>query len=144
MDLWSANDADALHRVLVLHQPVRGSADAFEPFCLLQKHHETEPDHSLTTALLLLTDRRWRNGSARLVRRMADSAILDIEQLALLAHTFLAADDALYWRVPEEWFAGGELVIDLDTGKVLDEHADESAPAGPTVARREVSPPPRR
>lgn len=144
LDLWSANSADALHRVLVLHQPVRANADAFEPFCLLQKHHKTDPEHSLTTALLLLTDRRWRNGSARLVRRIAESGILDAEQLDLLAHTFLAADDALYWQIPEEWFAGGEFVIDLDSGTVLDEDAHDSEPVGPTVARREVFPPLRR
>jgi hypothetical protein len=71
LELWSAPNADALHRVLVLRPPVRGSADAFEPFALLQQHHQSEPDSSLTTALLLLTDRRWRNGVARLVRRPA-------------------------------------------------------------------------
>jgi hypothetical protein len=57
--LWLAPTADALHRVLVMHQPIHGCSDAFEPFPLLQKHHETEPATSVVTAMLLLTDRRW-------------------------------------------------------------------------------------
>lgn len=78
-------------------------------------HHASEPETSLTTALLLLTDRRWRDGAARLVRRIADSSILDADQLDLLARTFIAAADAIYLAVPDEWLAGGEqIVIDLD------------------------------
>ncbi len=147
-DLWSAPTADVLHRVLVLHQPVRGGADAFEPFALLRKHHEAEPAGSLTTALLFLTDRRWRNGSAHLVRQIADFGILDADQLRWLARTFLAAEDSIYWRVPDEWFAGGEhFVIELDDGgpdDTTDEDPSGVAEEGPTVARRAVFPPLRR
>jgi hypothetical protein len=147
LELWSAPNADALHRALVLRPPVRGSADAFEPFALLQQHHQSEPDSSLTTALLLLTDRRWRNGVARLVRRIADSSILDGEQLDLLARTFIAAADAVYWRVPDHWFAGGEqIVIDLDRDEP--DETDDGGPVevdeGPVIARRDVFPPLRR
>ena len=46
-NLWTAETADALHRVLLLHAPVRQFADTFEPFQLLVKHHETEPETSL-------------------------------------------------------------------------------------------------
>jgi hypothetical protein len=53
VELWSAPTADALHRVLVLQQPIRSSADAFEPFSLLEKHHEAEPMSSVVTATLL-------------------------------------------------------------------------------------------
>jgi hypothetical protein len=144
-DLWLAPTADALHRVLVLHQPVRGSADAFEPFALLQKHHKTEPECSLTTAVLMLTDRRWGNGAWRLVCRIADSGILDADQLDLLARTFLAADDAIYWQVSDEWIAGGEaFVIELDDSGPDGEDGDDVPEEGPTVARRQVFPPLRR
>ena len=146
VELWSAPTADALHRVLVLRPAVRGSADAFEPFALLQQHHRSEPESSLTTALLLLTDRRWRNGVARLVCRIADSSILDTEHLDLLAHTFIAAADDVYWQVPDEWFAGGEqIVIDLDSDQP-DENdgVPVDVDAGPVVARRAVFPPLRR
>lgn len=155
--LWSAPTANELHRILVLSRPVRGAAaDAFEPFALLNQHHEREPATSLVTALLLLTDRRWRNASARLVRQIADSEVLDGDQLDLLARTFVAADEAVYWHVPDEWFAGGdEIVVDLggagpvdetDVDAVVDADVDDASEAddGPTVARRDVWPPLRR
>jgi hypothetical protein len=151
-DLWSAANADSLHRVLVLHQPFRGSADAFEPFALLKRHHENEPELSFVTALLLLTDRRWRNGSSRLVRQIADSGILDDGQLDLLARAFLAADHALYWQVPDEWFDGGADIVLVDGAGPDDAWPDDGAAGGdedevepgPTVARRDVYPPLRR
>lgn len=153
VDLWSAPDANTLHRVLVLHPPAGRSADTFEPFGLLRRHHETEPATSFTTALLLLTDRRWRDGAARLVRRIADSAILTAEEVELLARTFLAAEKALFWRVPDEWLGppivieGGFGAIDGDTddldgdGGAGDHHPDDDEPI---LTRREVFPPLRR
>lgn len=150
VELWSAPTAAALHRVLVLHQPIRSSADAFEPFSLLEKHHQAEPKSSVVTATLLLTDRRWRTGVGQLARRIADATILDQEQLDLLARAFLVADEALYWPVPDDWFSDDDIIIDL--GVVTIEPADEDAHGdrddvvvpGPTVARREVAPPLRR
>ena len=101
VELWSANSADDLHRVLVLHPVMRRSADAFEPYGLLVKHHEAEPDSSIVTALLLLTDPRWRDGVSHLVRRIEDEGVLDTGALDLLARTFLSADKVLYWKVPD-------------------------------------------
>ena len=72
-DLWSAETADELHQVLVLRAAYRRSADAFEPFLLFAKHHLTEPTTSLITAMLLLTDSRWRNGVGQLARQIADA-----------------------------------------------------------------------
>ena len=150
VELWSAPTADSLHRVLVLHQPIRSSADASEPFSLLEKHHEAEPASSVVTATLLLTDRRWRKGVGQLVRRIADSTILDQDQLDLLARTFLAADKALYWQVPDDWFGDDYIVIDLGAmtsepdDEDLDDDSDDLVEPGPTVARREVAPPLRR
>lgn len=142
-ELWSAATADDLHRILALYPPIRHSADAHEPFALLQKHHQTEPSISAVTAMLLVTDRRWRGGVGKLVHRIAESDILDEEQLDLLARTFLAADDAVYWQVPDEWF--GEEVIVIDLGDdVTGVDQDESAPDGPALVRREVAPPLRR
>ena len=150
VELWSAPTAAALHRVLVLHQPIRSSADAFEPFSLLEKHHDAEPKSSVVTATLLLTDRRWRTGAGRLARRIADATILDPEQLDLLARAFLAADEALYWQVPDDWFTDDDMIIDLGVVTIEpddeDAHGDRDDPVapGPTVARREVAPPLRR
>ncbi|MBW3546598.1 MAG: hypothetical protein KY452_00460 [Actinobacteria bacterium] len=144
-DLWSARTADELHRILVLHPPIRRSADADEAFALLQKHHETEPSTSAVTAILLVTDLRWRGGVGDLVRRIAESDILDEEQLDLLTRTFLAADEAVYWQLPDEWLGDEVIVVvideDHDVSAVSEE---ESVPDGPTVVRREVAPPLRR
>jgi len=143
VELWAAETADDLHRILALYPPIRRSADAYEPFALLEKHHQAEPATSLVTATLLVTDRRWRGGAGHLIHRIAESDILDDEQLDLLAQTFLAAADAVYWQVPDEWFGDEVIIIDLGedvTGLVH----DETVPDGPAVVRREVAPPLRR
>jgi hypothetical protein len=120
-------------------------ADAFEPYFLLSKHHEAEPEQTLATAVLLLTDARWRKGASHLVRRIADGGLLDEEQLDLLARTFLAAEDAVYWTVPADWFAtvGIEIALDVavDEEDEEEEDEDEEDEDGPVVARRELAPP---
>jgi hypothetical protein len=146
--LWTAPNADALHEVLALYPPVRRSADAFEPFALLSKHHKTEPATSVVTATLLLTDQRWRGGAGQLVRRIAESGILSEDELDLLAQAFLSAGDAVYWHVPDEWF--GDDAIEIEIGPGPQQGAanaatdpDESTPQL-AVARREVFHPLRR
>ena len=142
VELWSANSADDLHRVLVLHPVMRRSADAFEPYGLLVKHHEAEPDSSIVTALLLLTDQRWRDGVSHLVRRIEDAGVLDAGALDLLAQTFLSADKALYWEVPDDWFDEMGVIISFDDDPSTAEQP--GAAVGPTVARRDLPPPLRR
>lgn len=144
-DLWSAETADELHQILVVRAPYRRSADSFEPFQLLAKHHQSEPDTSLVTATLLLTDRRWRNGVGQLVRQIADSNILEPAALDLLAETFVAADEFVYWQVPDSWFGDDSIVIDLTEGSdPAPEPKSTDSDLGPTVARRSVHPPLRR
>lgn len=90
------------------------------------------PGTSPTTAMLLLTDRRWQSGAGRPARAMVDSGILADEHIDPLAAAFVAAADALVWQVPDDWFANG-----IDVTIHVDEfagHANE--PEGPTVARR--------
>lgn len=143
-DLLSAETAADLHRVLVLYPPIRRSADAFEPFQLFVKHHETESDGSIVTAVLLLTDRRWGKGAGQLVRRIEQADILQPAELDLLAETFVASDGTVCWEVPEDWFGEGGVVIGLDPdGPLVPGDAGE-LPDGPVVARREVFPPLRR
>ena len=142
ISLWTAASADDLHRVLVLHPPVRESADTFEPMALLSKHHDAEPETSVTTATLLLTDRRWRGSLWLLVRRIADSGLLTDEQLDLLAQAFLAADRYVYWSVPDHWFSESEVVVVSYEGE--EEDGEVAERDGPTVAAREVAPPLRR
>ena len=146
ISLWTAASADDLHRVLVLHPHVRESADAFEPMALLDKHHDTEPETSVTTATLLLTDRRWRGALGQLVRRIADSGLLTDEQLDLLAQVFLAADRYVYWAVPDDWFAEESVVIVVrdDAAEDADDDDGDANDSGPAVAARDVAPPLRR
>lgn len=109
--LGKAPNADALHRVLVMHRPIRHSADTLEPLGLLRRIHETEPEETFTTAFLLLTDRRWRKGVSRLVRQVEESALLGDDELDELARLFIAADRGLFWEVPDEWFGDDVIVI---------------------------------
>ncbi|MFI5042763.1 MAG: hypothetical protein ACHQNA_13120 [Acidimicrobiales bacterium] len=143
VELWSATTADDLHRVLVLHPPVRRSPDADEPFALLRRLHETEPATTIVTAVLLLTDLRWRDGISHLVRHIEASDVLDADQLDLLARTFIAANDAVYWEVPDAWFGEGSVIIELDDDDE-DTGGEPRAPDGRAVARRQIVPPLRR
>src|SRR5687768_314463 len=91
---------------------MRKSADAFEPYQLLSKHHEIDPAGSTVTAMLMVTDPRWSGGAGNLVRQIEQSGMVDDGDLDLLADAFLAAGDALFWEVPDEWF-GDEIVISI-------------------------------
>ena len=143
-DLWTAETADDLRRILVLHPPVRRTADAFEPYQLLSKHHKLDPAGAAVTAMLMVTDVRWRDGAGRLIRQIEQSGMADDGALDLLAEAFLAADDALYWEVPDEWF-GDEPVIAIDEAdqEIVEEGGGDDDDR-PTVARRTVHPPVRR
>lgn len=143
-DLWTAKTAEELHRVLTLHQPFRSSADSFEPYSLLAKHHKSEPHTSTVTATLLLTDMRWRKGVGRLVQRIAESGMIEDADLDLLARTYVTAGDHVYWEVPESWFSAESIVITI-AGESDNAHDTDEAPdeKGTVVARR-VHPPLRR
>jgi hypothetical protein len=152
--LWSAESADDLHRVLVLHWPVRRIAEASEPMALLGKHHKANSEGVDVTALLLMTDRRWQPAAGQLARRIADSGLIDDDGLDALAALFLNAGPAIFWPVPDDWFGNDEIVIELSEsntahraktsrhpGRDLNTDSDD---AGPAVAARQVSPPLRR
>lgn len=150
--LGRAPTADALHRVLVLSRPVRHSTDTMEPLWLLRRVAEAEPEEALTTAFLLLTDRRWRKGLSQLVRRIEDSGCVVEDDLDELAESFVAAERVLYWVVPDGWFGDEEIIVanfdevpvgDGDVeGDAVD--ADESVDEDGACVAREVHPPLRR
>jgi len=148
--LHTAGDADELHRRLLLSSDAGGSpGDAFEPWCLLSHFHDDDPDGAIDTAMLLLTDRRWRNATGRLIRRIEDSELVPADHLELLAQTFLAADAQVYWEAPGDWFGGPAIVIDLGQGGADDdepdsEEAGDDASDRSVVFARKVRPPLRR
>ena len=123
--LWSAETAEDLHRALALQQPIRSSAGWFGPYSLLTRHHKSEPHTSTVTAFLLLTDIRWRKGVGRLVNRIADSDMIDADDLALLARTFVKAGDYVYWKVPDSWLRDESIVISIEHESDAANNADE-------------------
>ncbi len=144
-DLWTADTADDLHRVLALYQPIRSSSDWFEPYQLLARHHKSEPHTSTVTATLLLTDSRWRKGVSQLVRRIADSGMIDIADLDMLAVTFATADDHVYWEIPESWLGDESVVIHIEHDAIdTDEGVDEAQGDETVATAPRVHPPLRR
>lgn len=125
--LWSAATTEDFRRVLVMHPPAHRGANAFEPFLLLQKHHDLDPTGSAQTPMLLLTDARWRDGAGALARRIEGSGMLDDDQLDRLAEDFLAGDTI-------------EEIIVIGLEDEEEEHGD----LRPALVRREVSAPLRR
>jgi hypothetical protein len=147
--LSTAPTVEEFYRRLVLLPPAGNNpADAFEPLCLFRQFHESEPCGAVTTAFLLVTDRRWRDATGRLVRSIAESGCVRVSDLDLLAESFLAAGPYLYWRVPSEWFDGGvEIELNPAAHHILsddDQTTDEVGDDQPTVVQREIRPPLRR
>lgn len=151
--LSTAGTADELHRRLVLMPMVdRNPSDSFEPLCLFRQYHQDNPAGAVTTALLLVTDRRWRRAVGRIIAGVDASGLVRDDDLDLLAEAFLRAGESLYWRVPDEWFAAGFEIVLGDLGGNVDLD-DEAAPVGAddedwdpasTVTTREIRPPLRR
>ena len=149
--LHSAGDAEEFHRRLVLYPSAPTTkSDAFEPWCLFQQFHKDSPEGAVTTAVLLVTDRRWRNATGRLMRHIDESGLIPPDGLDVLAQTFLAAGPQVYWELPGEWFDAPAITIDLgpqavdnDAAEDVEEPEDNSDD-GPVVVAREVRPPLRR
>lgn len=152
--LHTADDAGELHRRLLCFGAGGGNkSDAFEPWCLFHHVHAEEPEGAVVTALLLLTDGRWRNATGRLVRQIEESGLVPDDQLDLLAQTFLAAGPQLYWEAPGDWFTGPAIVLapgDTDIPdvsgavEVIEDDEPLDPEDGPVVFVREVRPPLRR
>jgi hypothetical protein len=145
--LFGAESADELHRRLVVLPTVPGNtSDSFVPRCLFHQFHDGQPEGAATTAMLLVTDRRWRTATGRLFRRIVESGLVPVEDLDLLAQAFLAAGSVVYWEASADWFDGPEIAIDGPDGE--SEETDDSRAAaeddGLVVVAREVRPPLRR
>jgi hypothetical protein len=129
--LWLAETADDLHRVLALVPAVRATSDAYEPMDLLRTHHEREPASTMNTAVLVLTDRRWKGAVGPIVRRVEAGCLLSPADLDALARTFIAAGTHVFWPAPAEWWAEGDMPASSDRLR-------------PVVVKRPVYPPVRR
>jgi hypothetical protein len=147
--LSTAHTVEEFYRRLVLLPPAGNNpADAFQPLCLFRHFHQSEPEGAATTALLLVTDPRWRDATGRLVRSIAESGWVSQPEVDLLAETFLAAGPHVYWQAPSEWFDGGlEIELDPACGPIIalaDQVTDETRDDRPVVVQRHIRPPLRR
>lgn len=130
--LHSAENADELHRRLLCFGDGGGNKDdAFEPWWLLHRFHADEPDGAAVTALLLLTDRRWRHATSRLVRRIDESGLVLDDQLDLLAQAFLGAGPQVYWEAAGDWFDGPAIVLDPESHEAVERAGRTASSAKP-------------
>jgi hypothetical protein len=149
--LHNAPDVTEFQRRLVLYPTaLTNESDAFEPWCLFQQFHRNNPVGAATTAILLVTDRRWRKATGRLIRQIEESELVSSDVVDVLAQTFLAAGSQVYWEVPGEWFDGPAINVDFELHAVDDVPDDDDGGApdtsdgGRVVVAREVRPPVRR
>jgi hypothetical protein len=110
---FEASSPEEFHRMLIQSPILPGkTSDTFLPWCLFHHFHEGHPDGSVITAMLLVTDRRWRAATDRLIRRIDESGLVPSHDLGVLARAFLAARSHVFWQASADWFDGPEIVID--------------------------------
>lgn len=112
VELWTAENAEALWKALTLRQSLSG-AHPFEALGLFRRHHENGEDGAVTTALLLCTASRWGRDTARLIVGLVDTAILGDADLDELASTFLWSD-RFRFEYPARWIGTEWISIDLE------------------------------
>ncbi len=112
VELWTAEDAEALWKALSLRQSLSG-AHPSEAVGLFRRNHENGEDGAVTTALLLCTASRWGRDTARLIAGLVDTAILGEKDLDELASTFLWSD-RFRFEFSAGWLGGEWMTIDLE------------------------------
>jgi len=142
MDIWDAETIDELHRALVLRQSSGRGRSASVPYELFAKHHGRAPERAAKTAVLLLTDRRWRHAVAPLIAKIDESGLVPPADLDLLAETFVAAGRSVYWEIPQRWFDDDETI--QSGGLVMPLRSVREDRTRPAVVDRQVRPPLRR
>ena len=112
VELWSAENPEALWKVLTLRDGLTG-AHPFEALGLFRRHHDNGEPGAVTTALLLCTASRWGRDTARLIAGLIDTAVLVDEDLDELASTFLWSD-RFRFEYPARWIGSEWISIDLE------------------------------
>ena len=143
VELWTAQNAEALWKALTLRQSLSG-AHPFEAVGLFRRHHENGEDGAVTTALLLCTASRWGRDTARLIAGLVDTAILGEMDLDELASTFLWSD-RFRFEFSAGWLGGEWMTIDLeDPDGPASIPLEREDPHGTMVSERHIAPPLRR
>lgn len=141
--LWTAGEPEELWRALVVHSG-RSTTHHWEALHLFRRHHEDGTPGSLTTALLLCTDRRWDRCTARLIAGIVDTGILGEDEFDEMAGCFLWSD-VFRFHYPVSWIGTEWVQIDLEG---VDEGVESSVvhldSDTPVPNDRAISPPLRR
>ena len=143
VELWSAENAEALWKALTLRQSLSG-AHPFEAVGLFRRHHEKGEDGAVTTARLLCTASRWGRDTARLIAGLVDTAILGDADLDELASTFLWSD-RFRFEYPARWIGSEWIAIDLEGPEgSISIPIGRVDPDSTVASERDIAPPLRR
>lgn len=149
--LMDATTPEDLHHVLVLGPIGAYEREVSMPLSYFRNAHAQDSERAVETAMLLVTDPRWRVAAGPLIEAIDATGIVPPNELDLLAESFVRADAEVYWECPSEWFSTigisisrsasltGSFDSDSDgsPGSTPDRDPDESRP---TIAARVVNP----
>lgn len=143
VELWSAENPEALWKVLTLRDGLTG-AHPFEALGLFRRHHNNRQPGAVTTALLLCTASRWGRETARLIAGLVDTAVLGDADLDELASTFLWSD-RFRFEYPAKWIGSEWISIDLEGPEgPVSIPLERVDPDSTVPAKRYIAPPLRR
>ena len=139
--LMDARTAADLHRALVLGPPAAFEREPSVPLMYFRNAHDHDPARAAETAMLLVTDPRWRVTAGPLIDAIDATGIVPTDELDVLARTFISAGPTVYWKCPDDWFSTiGIIIADREDPGSLDKDSCELDEPGPTVAARIVAP----
>ena len=139
--LMDARTAADLHRALVLGPPAAFEREPSVPLMYFRNAHDHDPARAAETAMLLVTDPRWRVTAGPLIDAIDATGIVPTDELDVLARTFISAGPTVYWKCPDDWFSTiGIIIADREDPGLLDKDSCELDEPGPTVAARVVAP----
>lgn len=137
--LLAAADADELHRALVLSVPACQEREPTLAVALFRSIHERAGDGAAVTAMLLMTDARWSAAARPVATRLEETGLVPGDELDLLARAFVAADDAVYWSCPADWFDGPEIVVTFDDDDIDGDEEEQPVDDREVVVARRVT-----
>ena len=136
--LMGARTPDDLHRALVFGPLGAYEGEVSMPLSYFRNAHADVAARAIETAMLLVTDPRWRVASGPLIQAIDATGIVPSAELDLLAESFVRADAKVYWKCPAHWFSTSEIHTSESAERVGSSDAEPEPRQ--TVAARVVSP----
>jgi hypothetical protein len=142
LELMNAKTASELHRVILLGSSAAHEREPSMPLSYFRNVHDQDGQGAVQTAMLLVTDLRWRVAAGPLIEAIDATGIVSPGELDLLALAFIHADASVFWECPADWFSTfaieiGEEGIDSE---FLEDETEMGDDPRPTLAERVVSP----